>query len=72
MLATGTRVRIQTLIGPRFESDWSETGRVARWHKSYGTKDRLPEGYQPVRYDSDGAILMLHRSHLMVCNDQEG
>jgi hypothetical protein len=30
----------------------------------------LPDGYQPVRYDSDGAVLLIHSSNLMVCNDQ--
>ena len=61
----GTRVRILMLVGPKFERDWSQTGRVCRV-MSY--MKPLPEGYQPVRYDSDGAVLLIHSSNLMTCN----
>jgi len=61
----GTRVRILTLLGATFERDWSETGRVCRV-MSY--MKPLPDGYQPVRYDSDRAVLLIHRSNLMPSN----
>ena len=61
----GTRVRILTLLGTTFERDWSETGRVC-CVMSY--MKPLPAGYQPVRYDSDAAVLLIHSSNLMVCN----
>ena len=67
-LKAGTRVRIEGFTGPRFESDWSETGRVTRPHKSWAGK--LPDGYHAVRFDLDGGSLLVHRSRLMICNDQ--
>lgn len=63
-LKAGTRVRIEALIGPNFESDWSTKGRVVRHHRSWrGKEDQIPAGYHTIKYD-DGACLMVHISSL--------
>jgi hypothetical protein len=70
-MKVGDKVRIQTLVGPRFEPHWSETGRIARNHPSWKGRE-VPKGYHTVRYDSDGGRLMIHESQLMLSNDQRG
>lgn len=71
IIPAGTKVRIVTLVGATFERDWSETGTVLRWNtRVSGPRENLPAGYHTVRYDSDGATLLIHRNQLMVRNDQ--
>lgn len=66
-MTPGTRVRINTLTGPRFESDWSETGRV---RKPRAEELPLPgPNWNIVRFDRDGAVLCVHDSMLMACNE---
>jgi hypothetical protein len=66
-LPTGTKVRIATMPLDGSGPDWSETGRVMRWRRSMGKPEQIP-GYHPIRFDRDGATLMVHRRGLMVCN----
>jgi hypothetical protein len=56
---TGTRVEVRetTLDGIKWYP-----AKIARWTRAMGSREYLPEGYEPVRYDSDGAVLMIHRS----------
>lgn len=70
-IAVKTKVRILAFVGPTFERDWSETGRIVKHDASWrGREHEIPEGYHTVRYDRDGAVLMIHRQRLMVANDQ--
>ena len=70
IIPAGTKVRIVTLVGARFGRDWSETGQVMRWNtRQSGPRENLPSGYHRVRYDSDGAILLIHREQLMPRNE---
>jgi len=69
-MKTGTRVRILSFVGAQCERDWSETGRIGRWHPNWSDKSVRPDGYFPVTFDSDGARMLVHRDRLMVCNDQ--
>jgi hypothetical protein len=64
-----TRVRIETLVGPTFEPDWSETGRTRKSRKTKGESVPAPD-WSLVRFDSSGASLCIHNSRLMVCNEQ--
>lgn len=65
---TGTKVRILSFVGPTFERDWSETGRILRWTAKMGPRSSLPKGYHPVKFDVDGATLMVHADRLMAAN----
>jgi hypothetical protein len=43
-----------------------ETGVVMRWHSpTNGNRADVP-GYQKVRFDADGAVLLVHESNLVI------
>lgn len=42
-----------------------ESARITNWHPTYGKREEIP-GYHPVKFDADGAILMVHESRLTV------
>lgn len=60
-LKPGTKVLIATAEG-------SEPGQILRWRKSFGQRQDIP-GFEPVRFDRDGAQLMVHRSGLIEGTD---
>lgn len=54
--ATGTRVEVCQGYQP-------ETGRIMRWLKQNGPRENAP-GYHKVRFDADGAVLLVHENAL--------
>ena len=65
-LKVGTRVNV---IGWHLNGAViSEPARITRWTKVMGTRDSLPEGYEPVRF-ADGAVLMIHRTRMQICSN---
>jgi hypothetical protein len=68
LLSPKTRVRILSFVGPHFEPCWKEAGTVLK--PTIRTKPPTSE-WSIVRFDSDGATLCVHRSRLMVANDQQ-
>lgn len=66
-MKAGTKIRFMTLVGPTFEPDWSETGRICRMSKYDPLHDK---GWHIVRFDRDGAQLCVHESRLMPVNAQ--
>ena len=63
-----TRVRILSFVGSKFENDWSQTGIILKPRKSSLPLPGLD--WYVVRWDDSGGALCVHRSRLMVCNDQ--
>jgi len=61
-----TRVHILSFVGPSFEPCWKEKGTVLK-----PTARQTPpnDDWSVVRFD-DGGTLCIHRSRLMVANDQ--
>jgi hypothetical protein len=59
-MKAGTRVEIGLGLGK------VETGVVMRWTKAMG---RLA-GYHPIRFDSDGAQLMVHEQGIRIIDDR--
>ena len=60
----GTRIqfeRLADLSGRKV----TETATIRRWTKVMGTRDDLPAGYHPVRFE-DGGSLMMHESNFTV------
>ena len=68
MMKAGTRVEI--IIHKMDGGSDYEGGKVARWTKQMGSRDRLPAGYHPVRFDADNAVLMLHETHFRVTDNR--
>jgi hypothetical protein len=69
IIPPNTRVRIESLVGPTFEPDWSETGRTRKPIKSKGEDVPGPD-WSLVRFDSTSGSLCIHNNRLMVCNEQ--
>ena len=42
-----------------------EEAQIARWHKSYGDKSKVPEGFYLVKF-ADGAKRTVHESNIVV------
>ena len=45
-----------------------ETGQIMRWSKINGPRQAAP-GYHKVRFDADGAVLLVHESALLALVD---
>ena len=43
----------------------TETATIRKWTKVMGSRDDLPAGYHPVRFE-DGGTLMMHESSFTV------
>jgi|GEM_PF-3222091 len=62
-LKTGTRVKIAVFIDGAWK--YADAGKVVRWRKSMGERNWLPAGYEPIKFD-DGGTLMVHRDGMQV------
>jgi hypothetical protein len=58
-MMAGTRVEIGLGFGK------VETGMIMRWTKVMGRRENVP-GYHPVRFDHDGATLMVHEQGIRI------
>lgn len=63
-MKTGTRVEVGLGLGQ------TETGVILRWSKVMGKPENIP-GFHPVRFDSDGAKLMVHESGMRVIDNRK-
>lgn len=63
-LKVGTRVKVAVLRGGEWR--YEDSGKVVRWTKVMGSRDSLPAGYEPIKFDSTGGVLMVHREAFKV------
>lgn len=68
-LAPKTRVHLLSFVGPTFETSWQEKGTICKPRKGWQQPVANDEWYI-VKFDLDGAKLCVHRSRIMVANDQ--
>lgn len=54
IIKAGTKVEIGLGLGR------VETGTILRWTKCMGNREDAPAGYHPIRFDEDGAQLMVY------------
>ena len=59
-IATGTRIEVCQGYAP-------ENGRIMRWLKSNGPRI---VGYHKVRFDADGAVLLVHENAIRVIDNR--
>jgi hypothetical protein len=59
------RVRVEKLVGPRFESDWTEKATIM---KPRAENLPMPPGYFLVRFD-DGVRVLIPKERLMPDNE---
>lgn len=62
-LKSGTRVKIAVLRNGAWS--YEDAGKIVRWTKVMGQRNWLPAGYEPVRFDS-GGVLMVHSEAFVV------
>jgi hypothetical protein len=62
-------IRSGTHVEVGLGCDRVETGTVMRWLKYMGPRDAIP-GYHPIRFDLDGAKLMVHERGLRVIDNR--
>lgn len=67
-MKAGTRIEVQGFDLNNGKA--CESGKIARWTKAMGNRDRLPAGFHPVRFDADGAVLMVHESGFRVTDNR--
>ena len=58
-MKAGTKIRTKSICGVP-----SETGVILRWHTpTNGPRSSVP-GYEKVRFDADGGVVLVHESRM--------
>jgi hypothetical protein len=65
--APGTRIEVASFSDNG--TIW-QPAKIARWTRSMGPRDSLPAGYEPVCFDADKAVLMVHATRFRVTDNR--
>jgi hypothetical protein len=69
-LKCGTRVMVRQMCFATGQWIDGEAAKVTRWTNRMGPRNRLPAGYEPIKFDRDGGVLMIHRDSFRVIDNR--